>query len=231
MKMSDPKHFDTILPFLQSTDVPHKIDLTVEDIVKMHTDSGQDIDFLHITSSIQTRSRVPVLNTDQIPSLSYPADSEEYSANSGEIEEESLDMGVEVNNESPLDTTPTLQDHRRFKDAEDVPSDDTIQFLKPSTLGKILMYHRHVLPLPSTFLNEPDDVDGEVKMIVGKSYSIKNFWYVDYEVVVPDSKRLQYQGKLWQVPVMRDTVKSTNHGANVIDMLKPIYDNLLSRQH
>ncbi len=26
MKMSDPKHFDPILPFLQPTDVPHKID-------------------------------------------------------------------------------------------------------------------------------------------------------------------------------------------------------------
>jgi hypothetical protein len=75
MKMSDPKHFDTILPFLQPTDVPHKIDLTVADIDKMHKDAGQDIDFLHDTSTIQTRSRVPVLNADQIPSLSYPTDS------------------------------------------------------------------------------------------------------------------------------------------------------------
>ncbi len=57
------------------------------------------------------------------------------------------------------------------------------------------MHHRHVLPLPSTFLNEPDDVDGEVKMIAAKAYSIKNFWYVDYEVVAPDAKRLQYQVK------------------------------------
>ncbi len=76
MKMSDPKHFDTILPFLQPTDVPHKIDLTVADIAKMHKDAGQDIDFLHTTSTIQTRSRAPALNADQIPSLSYPTDSE-----------------------------------------------------------------------------------------------------------------------------------------------------------
>ena len=224
MKMSDPKHFDTILPFLQPTDVPHKIDLTVADIAKMHKDAGQDIDFLHTTSTIQTRSRAPALNADQIPSLSYPTDSGEHSANSGEIAAESLDMGVEVNNDPPLDTAPTLQDHRRFKDAKDVPPDATIQFLKPSMLGKILVHHRHVLSLPSTFLNEPDDVDGEVKMIAAKAYSIKNFWYVDYEVVAPDAKRLQYQGRIWQVPVMRGAAKSTNHCANVIDMLKQIYD-------
>ncbi len=35
--MSDPPHFDTILPFLQPGDVGHKIDLTVDDIEKMHT--------------------------------------------------------------------------------------------------------------------------------------------------------------------------------------------------
>jgi hypothetical protein len=56
MKMSDPKHFDTILPFLQSTDVPHKIDLTVADIANMHKDAGQDIDLLHTTSTMHTRS-------------------------------------------------------------------------------------------------------------------------------------------------------------------------------
>jgi hypothetical protein len=163
-------------------------------------------------------------HADQIPSLSYPADSGEHSSNSGETGVESLDMGIEVNNDPPLDTTPTLQDHRRFKDAKDVPPNTTIQFLKPSMLAKILVHHRHVLPLPSTFLNEPDDVDGEVKMIAAKAYSIKNIWYVDYEVVAPDANRLQYQGRNWQVPVMRGTVKSTNHGANVIDMLKQIYD-------
>jgi hypothetical protein len=57
-----------------------------------------------------------------------------------------LDMGIEVNNDPPLDTGPTLQDHRRFKDAKDVPSDATIQFLKPSMLGKILVHHRHRSP-------------------------------------------------------------------------------------
>jgi hypothetical protein len=120
MKMSDPKHFGTMLPFLQPTDVSHKIDLTVADITKCRK-------ILDKTST-------------------YSGD---HSANSGEITVEFLDMG-EVNNDPPLDTTPTLQDHRRFKDAKDVPPDTTIQFLKPSMIGKILVHHRHVLSLPST---------------------------------------------------------------------------------
>jgi hypothetical protein len=37
MCMSDPKHFDTILPFLQPLDVPHRIDLTIDSIESIHT--------------------------------------------------------------------------------------------------------------------------------------------------------------------------------------------------
>jgi len=53
--MSDPRHFDTILPFLQPGDVGHKIDLTVDDIEKMHTASASSIS--SPTTAIQTRSR------------------------------------------------------------------------------------------------------------------------------------------------------------------------------
>ena len=34
--MSDPKHFDHILPFLQSADVHHAIPISREEIVRMH---------------------------------------------------------------------------------------------------------------------------------------------------------------------------------------------------
>jgi hypothetical protein len=93
---------------------------------------------------------------------------------------------------------------------------------KPSTLADIGI--TNVRNAKIYKLVSPDDVDGEVKMIAAKAYSIKNFWYVDYEVVGPDAKCLQYQGRIWQVPVMRGAAKSTNHCANVIDMLKQIYD-------
>ena len=80
--------------------------------------------------------------------------------------------------DSPLDMELTLQDHRRFKHAKDVPPDAVIQFLKPSMLGQIIVHHKHVLTLPSSFLNEPNDAFGEVKMMASKAYSIKQFWYV-----------------------------------------------------
>ena len=64
--MSDRRHFDTILPFLQPGDVGHKIDLTVDDIEKMHAASASSISAA--TTAIQTRSRgsssfVPVSST------------------------------------------------------------------------------------------------------------------------------------------------------------------------
>ena len=61
LRMSDPKHFDTILPFLQPLDVPHRIDLTIADIEAMHTVAGQDVDFFHSTSNVHTRSRGPLV--------------------------------------------------------------------------------------------------------------------------------------------------------------------------
>jgi hypothetical protein len=36
MRMSDPKHFDHILPFLQPADVHHTIPLTAQEVVRMH---------------------------------------------------------------------------------------------------------------------------------------------------------------------------------------------------
>ncbi len=60
-------------------------------------------------------------------------------------------------------------------------------------------------------------------MMTSKAYSIKQVWYVDIEVVIPDAKHLQYQGRVWQVPI-RGSAKSTDHKANVVDLLKQIYD-------
>jgi hypothetical protein len=34
--MSDPKHFDHILPFLQPADVHHAIPLTAQEVLRMH---------------------------------------------------------------------------------------------------------------------------------------------------------------------------------------------------
>ena len=65
-----------------------------------------------------------------------------------------------------------------------------IQFLKPSMLGQMTSSY-----FAEFFLNEANDISGEVKMVAAKTYSIKQFWYVDYEVIAPDAKRLQYRGR------------------------------------
>ena len=61
-------------------------------------------------------------------------------------------------------------------------------------------------------------------MVAAKTYSIKQFWYIDYEDIAPDAKRLQYHGRTWQVPIIRGTAKSTAHNANVVNLLKQIYE-------
>ena len=57
--MSDPRHSDTIFPFLQPGDVGHKIDLTVDDIAKMHAKmhAASVSSISTPTTVIQTRSR------------------------------------------------------------------------------------------------------------------------------------------------------------------------------
>ena len=44
VRLSDPKHFDHILPFLQPDDLPHKIDLSAAEICDMHAADGDHID-------------------------------------------------------------------------------------------------------------------------------------------------------------------------------------------
>jgi hypothetical protein len=52
--MSDPDHFDHVLPFLQPADVPHKIDLTAADVLRMHK---EDFKTLASADSIASRTR------------------------------------------------------------------------------------------------------------------------------------------------------------------------------
>jgi hypothetical protein len=52
MRMSDPKHFDHILPFLQPADVHHAIPLTVQEVVCMH--AKDDIPFAAGACDLQT---------------------------------------------------------------------------------------------------------------------------------------------------------------------------------
>jgi hypothetical protein len=96
MRMSDPKHFDTILPFLQPLGVPHRIDLTIADIEAMHTVAGQDVDFLHPTSNVHTRSRGPLDVAHSLSLVSDPSPSDSGESIDRRVENGTTRMLVEI---------------------------------------------------------------------------------------------------------------------------------------
>jgi hypothetical protein len=163
--MSNPRHFDTILPFLQPGDVGHKIDLTSDDIEKMHTASSSSIS--DPTTNTQTRSRgssslSPVSSTltpssDSGENISLPDQGEQgivQTSESSDRTDRIADMVDNLLRENDL----TLKQHKAFKHTEDVPPEEVIQYSKPTLLAKILVYHKHVLTLTCSFL-QVDNTD------------------------------------------------------------------------
>ena len=49
-----------------------------------------------------------------------------------------------------------------------------------------------------------------------------------YEVIAPKQIQTEYKGTPIQIPIAKDSVKSTNHKANVIDVLRQIYNKPVS---
>ena len=43
LRLSDPRHFDHILPFLCPEDIPHRIDLSADDICTRHEEDGDTV--------------------------------------------------------------------------------------------------------------------------------------------------------------------------------------------
>jgi hypothetical protein len=56
-------------------------------------------------------------------------------------------------------------------------------------------------------------------MLASRSYSTKNTWYVEYEVTGSPEQKEKYSGEVIQIPVVRGTVKSTNHKSNVFHLI------------
>ena len=56
VRLSDPRHFDHILPFLCPDDIPHRIDLSADDICTMHEEDGDKVERMPVRKS--TRFRV-----------------------------------------------------------------------------------------------------------------------------------------------------------------------------
>jgi hypothetical protein len=157
--LSDPRHFDTILPFLQPGDVGHKIDLTVEDIQNMHAaDNRHDSP---TTLPMQTRSQrlisKPTTSGEIASNLTPSSDSGE---NIRRLDQGEQDIRQNLESSNTTDRIAnmvddllkandlTLKEHKAFKRAEEVPPEAVIQYLKPALLGRVLVYHKHVLSLP-----------------------------------------------------------------------------------
>ena len=114
----------------------------------------------------------------------------------------------------------TLKEHKAFKHAEEVPPEVVIQYLKPALLGRILVYHKHVLSLPCSFLQIDNAETEDLKLMASRAYTIKGFPYIDYEVIAPKQMQTEYKGTPIQIPIAKDSAKSTNHKGNVIDVLR-----------
>jgi hypothetical protein len=121
---------------------------------------------------------------------------------------------------------------RLSKNAEDVPPEVVIQYLKPTLLSRILVYHKHVLTLSCSFLRVCRYTGKEdlklMARIQRRAYAIKGFPYIDYEVITPKQIQDEYKGNPTQIPVTKGTAKSTNHKGNVIDVLRQIYNKPVS---
>jgi hypothetical protein len=123
MMLSDPKHWDHILPFMQSGDVPHRIALTDTDIRAIHTADGHedgDVSIDVVTAHSQVASKLRVSGD-----LSDPSST----SISGEKVQE-LSVSNRVGNmiddmlggeQQVASSKPMLQDYKKFKHDKEVP--------------------------------------------------------------------------------------------------------------
>ena len=64
VSLSDPCHFDHILPFLRPEDIPHRIDLSADDMCKMHEEDGDKVQRMPVRKRFRvTASGEPVFVT------------------------------------------------------------------------------------------------------------------------------------------------------------------------
>ena len=130
---------------LQPGDVGHKIDLTVEDIQKMHaTDNPHDS---ASTMSLHTRSQRPIshpTSSGEIASTLVPSSDSGENMRRLDQEEQDVRQNLESSNTTDRITNMvddlvrakdlTPKEHKAFKHAEEVPPEAVIQYLKPALL-------------------------------------------------------------------------------------------------
>ena len=229
MRMSDPKHFDHILPFLQPADVHHAIALSSADVVQMHAiddaaaSTGGELagDALAAPSTDSRALRTRALPAT--PDSGEPLEQAQARV-SGEHDHVSplSDSGEQARvtgRESARATNDlSLKDHKAFKHGRDVPSSAQLQYLKPGILAQALVHHKFVFTLPKDVRNDTTDL----QIMSVHAYSYKKFWYVDWKVISPGNSRDQ---TLIQIPVTRGKTPTTDHKDNLLDLFNRIFRN------
>ena len=226
MRMSDPKHFDHILPFLQPADVHHAIPLTAQEVLRMH--AKDDVPVAAGASELQpdriSRSGEQSLPAAASSSLkpsrvtrSATTASQAASPLSFPDSGESVQVrGKESVQKEAIYLSP--QEHKRFKHGREVPPTAQLQYLKPQLLAQALVHHKFVFTLPKRVRNDPEDL----QVMVTKANSIKGFWYVECDIISPKHLR---ESALIQLPVVRGNTPSTDHKDNVRDLFNNIFNS------
>lgn len=226
MRMSDPKHFDHILPFLQPADVHHAIPLTAHEVLRMH--AKDDVPVAAGASELQpdriSRSGEQSLPAAASSSLkpsrvtrSATTASQAASPLSFPDSGESVQVrGKESVQKEAIYLSP--QEHKRFKHGREVPPAAQLQYLKPQLLAQALVHHKFVFTLPKRVRNDPEDL----QVMVTKANSIKGFWYVECDIISP--KHLRESAPI-QLPVVRGNTPSTDHKDNVRDLFNNIFNS------
>jgi hypothetical protein len=187
VRLSDPRHFDHGLPFLCPEDIPHRIDLSADDICKMHEEDGEKVQRIPLRKSTRfrfTASGEPVLVTPD--SGASDSDSGE---NSGELDAGEPDS-AEQDKESPSTAQhKVLQGpkvYKRLKHGKDVPFNAELQYLKPQLLAQALVHHKFVMDLPDgIWIDEKKGNTAPCRVMAVKAYSRTQakFWYVDFTII------------------------------------------------
>jgi hypothetical protein len=209
MMLSDPKHWDHILPFMQPGDVPHKIALTDADIRAMHAADGHedsDVSVDVVTTRSQAASKLRASGELPAPFAT---------SNSGEKVRElsvSNKVGSMIDDmlggeQQAASSKLILQDYKKFKHGKEVPQEAEIQYLKPHLLAQALVHHKHVMHMPHDLLDPNPTNTVDFSMMASRAYSTKNTWYIEYEVTGPPEQKEKYAGEVIQIPAVRGTAK------------------------
>jgi hypothetical protein len=161
-----------------------------DDIEKLHTTSSSSISAP--TTTTQTRSRgssslssvssTLTPSSDSGENISLPDQGEQGIIQTSESSDRT-DRIADIVDNLLRENDLTLKQDKAFKQAEGVPPEVVIQY--STLLAKILVYHKHVLTLPCSFLQVDNTDKGDLKLMTRRAYVIKGFPYIDYEVIAP----------------------------------------------